>query len=142
MRTEYVKISDKAKMELVKEIRMQVFIQEQNVPYEEDWDGLDSENYLIYSSEDIAVGTMRWRETDKEIKIERVAVLKSYRNKGYGTVIMEHVLKDLKLLKTNKEIILHSQLQAIPLYKRLGFVKYGEIFYEAQIPHYAMRLLY
>lgn len=142
MRTEYVKISDKAKMELVKEIRMQVFIQEQNVPYEEDWDGLDSENYLIYSSEDIAVGTMRWRETDKEIKIERVAVLKSYRNKGYGTVIMKHALKDLKLLKTNKEIILHSQLQAIPLYKRLGFVKYGEIFYEAQIPHYAMRLLY
>ncbi len=38
MKVERVKITDQEKMAIVKEIRMQVFVVEQNVPYEEDWD--------------------------------------------------------------------------------------------------------
>ncbi len=140
MKVEHVKTTDKEKMAIVKEIRMQVFVLEQNVPYEEDWDEEESENYIAYNDQDIPVGTMRWRDLGDVIKIERVSVLKEYRNKGYGEKLMNCALDDLKLI-TTKPIILHSQLLAIPLYERLSFEKYGEIFYEAEIPHYAMKLI-
>ncbi len=140
MKVERVKITDQEKMAIVKEIRMQVFIIEQNVPYEEDWDEEESENYIIYNDQDIPVGTMRWRDLGDIIKIERVSVLKEHRGRGYGELLMRCALDDLKLI-TSKPITLHSQLLAIPLYERLGFEKYGEIFYEAEIPHYAMKLI-
>ncbi|MFA6805983.1 MAG: GNAT family N-acetyltransferase [Bacteroidales bacterium] len=142
MKIAHVKITEKEKMNAVKEIRMQVFVIEQNVPSNEDWDKEPSENYLIYNDQNLPIGTMRWREAEGKIKIERVSVLKEYRNQGYGEQLMKFVLEDIKRLNiTKKQIILHSQLLAIPLYERLGFVKYGEIFYEAEIPHYAMRLV-
>ncbi|MFA6201335.1 MAG: GNAT family N-acetyltransferase [Bacteroidales bacterium] len=129
---------DNALMEIAKYIRCEVFVKEQNVPFEEDWDEEESENYLIYE-EDKPVGTMRWRDLGEKIKLERVAVLPECRGKGIATFLLKEVMEEIKS-KTDKPITLHSQLLAIPLYERLGFKQYGELFYEAEIPHYAMKL--
>ena len=75
----------------------------------------------------------------EKIKLERVAVLEEYRNNGYGEMLVREVIKDIKAI-TTKPITLNSQLPAIPLYARIGFKQYGELFYEADIPHYAMLL--
>lgn len=130
--------NDNTLMEIAKYIRCEVFVKEQNVPFEEDWDEEESENYLIYDN-DKPVGTMRWRDIGDKIKIERVAVLSECRGKGIATLLLKEVIEEIKS-KTNKPITLNSQLLAIPLYERLGFKQYGDLFYEANIPHYAMDL--
>ena len=130
--------NDNALMEIAKYIRCEVFVKEQNVPFEEDWDEEESENYLIYDN-DKPVGTMRWRDLGEKIKIERVAVLAEFRGKGIANLWLKQVIEEIKS-QTDKPITLNSQLLAIPLYERLGFKQYGELFYEADIPHYAMNL--
>ncbi len=139
MKVVHIEFKDQNQMDKAKQIRVKVFVQEQNVPFEEDWDEEFSENYLILNDEEQAIGTMRWRDLGEKIKLERVAVLEEYRNNGYGEKLVREVIKDIKS-KTNKPITLHSQLKAIPLYERIGFKQYGELFYEADIPHYAMQL--
>ena len=138
MKVIHIENKDNALMEIAKSIRCEVFVKGQNVPFEEDWDEAESENYLIYDNEK-PVGTMRWRNLGKKIKLERVAVLAECRGKGIATVMLKEVIEKIKS-KTDKPITLHSQLLAIPLYERLGFKQYGELFYEADIPHYAMKL--
>ncbi len=139
MKIEHIDFLDIDKMEIAKQIRYKVFVIEQNVPFEEDWDEEYSENYLLYDDNGLAIGTMRWRDLGEKVKLERVSVLKEYRNRGFGEILIREVIKEIKA-KTTKPIYLHSQLKAIPLYERIGFKQYGELFYEADIPHYAMKM--
>ena len=118
------------------EIRQQVFIDELNVD-----PTLEIENeefcrfYLIFVDSKPA-GTARWRETEKGIKLERFALLPGFRNQGTGTILLKRILDDVITL--NKNIYLHSQLNALRYYERQGFVKSGDIFTEAFIQHYLM----
>lgn len=139
MKIEHIDFFNIDKMEIAKQIRYKVFVIEQNVPFEEDWDEEYSENYLLYDDNGLAIGTMRWRDLGEKVKLERVSVLKEYRNRGFGEILIREVIKEIKA-KTTKPIYLHSQLKAMPLYERIGFKQYGELFYEADIPHYAMKM--
>jgi predicted GNAT family N-acyltransferase len=139
MRVKHINAANQEEMDIAKHIRVEVFVKEQNVPFEEDWDEEESENYLIYDNNNIPVGTMRYRDLGEKIKLERVAVLKEHRNKGYGEKLVREVIGEIKQ-QTPKPITLNSQLPAIPLYERIGFQQYGDLFYEADIPHYAMKL--
>lgn len=139
MRVKHIIAANQEEMDIAKHIRVEVFVKEQNVPFEEDWDEEESENYLIYDNNNIPVGTMRYRDLGEKIKLERVAVLKEHRNKGYGEKLVREVIGEIKQ-QTPKPITLNSQLPAIPLYERIGFQQYGDLFYEADIPHYAMKL--
>lgn len=126
--------------ELAKEafnIRTEVFVKEQGVSRELEYDGSDNEakHYLLYDDEK-SVATARWRITDKGIKFERFAVLAEYRNKGLGAELVKRVLEDTLML--HKTIYLHSQIRAVRFYERNGFVKSGSSFFEAGIEHYFM----
>jgi len=120
-------------------IREEVFVQEQCVKREEEYDRFEDESthYIAFDDEK-PVATARWRETEKGVKLERFAVLKPYRRKGFGEAILQEVLKDVKPLK--KKIYLHAQLTAVPFYERNGFEKEGDVFEEANILHYRMFL--
>ena len=120
-------------------IRRRVFIEEQNVREEGEYD--DDEIKAVYFLAFIdgkAAGTARYRRTDKGIKIERVAVLKAFRGKGIGSALFETLLPELK--KSGQKIYLHSQLTSCFLYEKFGFIKEGEIFYEEEIAHVLMFL--
>jgi predicted GNAT family N-acyltransferase len=127
---------DKDLLEISNKIRTEVFVKEQNVDpvleYEHEEEG---HFYLMYLDKN-PVATARWRTTEKGIKLERFAILKEYRNKGLGSVLLTEVMKDVLNLK--QKIYLHAQLKAVPFYKRAGFVKEGGIFSEAGIEHYLM----
>ena len=129
---------DKSHAEIAFGIRTEVFVKEQGVPHELEYDGSDEEaqHYLLYNNE-IPVATARRRITEKGIKFERFAVLKYYRNKGIGGELVKRVLEDT--LKLDKPIYMHSQLSAVKFYERHGFVKQGELFTEAGIEHYLMK---
>lgn len=124
---------------LVFEIRQKVFVEEQKVSRDEEYDEYEnsSEHYLLSVNNEPA-GTARWRFTPDGIKLERFAVLPQFRNQGSGSFIVNSVLADV--LPHNKKIYLNSQVSAMNLYRKAGFVEEGELFYEAGIPHYRMVL--
>lgn len=131
------KTDEKVLFEKARVIRDKVFVQEQNVAEEEEFDEFEDESlhYLLYV-DNKAIGTARWRHIGNKVKLERFAVLKEYRGKGYGDFLVKTVLIDA--LKEGKTIYLHAQLKAIPLYERSGFKKVGDLFMECDIEHYKM----
>ncbi|MCB2219761.1 MAG: GNAT family N-acetyltransferase [Bacteroidetes bacterium] len=123
-------------MKLSNEIRTKVFIEEQDVTPEIEYEFEEEGNYYLLFVDGKPIATARWRETDQGIKLERFALLKEYRNQGLGTILLNEVLQDVK--KLNKSIYLHSQVKAINYYKRAGFKEEGEHFWEAEIEHVKM----
>lgn len=118
-------------------IRQTVFVDEQKVSSEEEYDEFEdiATHYLLMEDEK-AAATARWRQTPKGIKLERFAVLPAYRNKGAGTALIRKALEDVLPLK--RDVYLHAQVPAMNVYLRAGFEPEGELFYEAGIPHYRM----
>jgi predicted GNAT family N-acyltransferase len=116
------------------------FIKEQKVPVEEELDGLDPACiHFLGLYENTPVATARVRYIDKDTwKVERVAVIKEQRSKGFGKEIMENIENEAGKKKVSK-LILNSQKNAIDFYKSLGFESLSdEFFYEAGIPHVQM----
>ncbi|PIY08743.1 MAG: GNAT family N-acetyltransferase [Flexibacter sp. CG_4_10_14_3_um_filter_32_15] len=131
-------------------IRRIVFIEGQDVPEEDDFDGLDeiAKHILAVNENKKAVGTARFRVTEKhkdnspkKIKLERFAVLEEERGKKIGQKMVEFALEQIQKkeeFKTVEMIYLHAQLAAVSLYERCGFKKEGDIFEESGIMHYKM----
>ena len=130
-------ISDEEKANTAFAIRQRVFVDEQKVDREEEYDSHEEEaiHYLLLNEEQ-PIGTARRRFTDKGMKLERFAVLPEQRNTGAGTFLLKAVLNDI--LPADHLIYLHAQVAAMNLYKRAGFISQGDLFYEANIPHYKM----
>jgi len=128
-----------AQMDAANEIRRKVFVEEQQVSREEEYDAFEesSIHYLV-SLNDVPVGTARWRITKDGIKLERFAVLQEYRNSGAGTVILKKILEDV--IPLGKKIYLNAQITAINFYLKANFATEGDEFIEANIRHYKMVL--
>lgn len=130
-------------MEAAFAIRRVVFVEEQNVPAEDEYDEFETESqhFLAYL-DDQPVGTARWRRTSKGVKLERFAVLSSARRKGVGQALVQTVLNDVFSQQPEpiESIYLHAQLSAMPLYAGFGFVPVGPQFDECGIQHLKMVL--
>ncbi|WP_040242283.1 GNAT family N-acetyltransferase [Chromohalobacter japonicus] len=118
-------------------IRKVVFIEEQNVPQSEEWDGRDPQclHFLLHV-DDRAVGTARLLPDGH---IGRVAILEEARGQGLGLHLMEAILVAAREAG-HHTVHLDAQTYAIPFYERLGFTAYGDEFLDANIPHYHMSL--
>ncbi|MCH6268719.1 MULTISPECIES: GNAT family N-acetyltransferase [Neobacillus] len=119
-------------------VRKIVFVDEQNVPFEEEIDQFenDATHFVLYH-EGSPVGAGRFRNVEGYGKVERICVLKEARNIGAGKAIMETIEshareKDFRKLKLN------AQTQAIPFYEKLGYEVVSEEFMDAGIPHKTM----
>ena len=118
------------------DIRRKVFVEEQKVSEREEYDEFEtSSNHLIAYINKEAVGTCRYRNTDKGIKLERFAVLKSARGLGIGEALVQSCLNQIDL---NQYVYLHAQIQVVDFYAKYGFVQEGPLFVEADIDHYKM----
>ena len=123
-------------LEVAFEIRRKVYIEEQNVPEEEEYEFEDEcVHFLIYHKKQ-ALGTARHRITKKGVKLERFALLKEARGKGLGRDLLRFVLTDARAY--GKPIYLHAQAAVVNFYKQQGFVISGPKFMEAGIEHYPM----
>lgn len=133
------KVKTKSELESIFNIRNQVFVIEQNVDAEEEYDEDDQKcTHFIAYYNGVACGTARWRFKDKGIiKLERFAVLKDYRSLGVGAALVKAVLQDLPFAT---KVMLHAQLHAVPFYEKMGFKSYGPQFEEAGIQHFAMNI--
>ena len=123
---------------LLRSVRESVFMREQGVSAELEWDGLDNacHHALVLSSKGDAIGCGR---ITADGHIGRVAVLPEWRNKRIGTAILE-MLVDYGRSQHYEHVELNAQVHAIHLYKKFGFEINGEEFMDANIPHRKMKL--
>jgi predicted GNAT family N-acyltransferase len=122
------------------EVRRRVFVEEQGVPENEEYDDCDSEALHIVAKEgDRVIGTARVQFlADNHAKIERMAVLIPFRRKGIGTEIMNLLDEELKNRQV-KQAVLHAQCTVAGFYESCGFEKYGPTFLEVGIEHIKMQ---
>lgn len=135
------RITLESDLEKAFQIRKEVFVKEQGVPLEDEFDEFDTldgqcEHILVYYQEK-AVGTGRLRVVDGLGKLERICILEPYRKFGLGKVIiqtLEEIAKDKEL----DRVKLHGQTQAEGFYKKLGYQTSSNVFIEDSIPHILM----
>jgi len=118
------------------QIRVEVFVQEQNVPAEEERDEFDETAlHFLARNNGKPAGTARVLQKPGGIaKITRVAVKKSARGLGIGAALMRHIEANV----TAQQYILDAQTQAQKFYESLGYNAIGEEFMEAGLPHVHM----
>jgi len=119
-------------------IRKQVFIIEQNIPEEEEWDDQDmiSDHFVVYD-QDQPIATARLLQNNS---VGRVAVLKTYRGQGIGRMIMLEIIRQAHQ-QDRKFLQLSSQVHAISFYEKIGFSIQGDAYDECGIPHIKMQLV-
>lgn len=119
------------------DIRKKVFVEEQGVDPNLEYDQEENAVHFLLLEDNLPIACARYRYTNKGIKFERFAVLKSKRGLNYGSLILTFMLNSLK---TSKEIIyLHAQIQVVSFYEKYGFRAIGSSFFEAGIEHLEMK---
>lgn len=119
-------------------IRTKVFVEEQG--FKEEFDTIDKiAEHLILFVDDNPIGTCRYYKKDDSYYFGRLAILKEYRNKNYGGLLLKEAINNLKKENAHK-VILNSQLSAKDFYIKHGFLQEGEVFYEEGCPHIKMYL--
>ncbi|MBN4080539.1 GNAT family N-acetyltransferase [Beggiatoa alba] len=126
----------KTHQQQLSEVRRAVFINEQNVPEDLEWDGFDetAQHVIALNQENKAIGTGRLK---KDGHIGRMALLKEYRLQGIGTAILSALL-ELAKQQNLKKVYLHAQITALSFYEKQGFVCSSDEFMDAGIPHRSM----
>ena len=121
-------------------IREKVFIEEQKVTSQLEWDGMDEEaiHFLAFKNEK-AIGCARAFVIENYMQLGRMAVLKEYRGEGVGTALIEKAITTAKLNQLSA-IYISAQCQAIDFYKKFGFEITSDIYLDAEIPHRDMKL--
>jgi len=123
-------------------IRETVFVREQGVPLELEWDGLDPKcrHVLAWNDQGEPIGTARLCPNGNQSKIGRMAVLKAHRGRGVGRALLNALL-DHARAQGVAQLFLSAQTTAVEFYERAGFQAGGAIFEEAGIPHRSMTLV-
>lgn len=123
-------------LETCRELRRQVFIEEQGVPEAEEWDGRDKDAiHLLASRDGRPMGTARILLLGSTAKIGRVCVLPEARGTGLGVALLRAAMDVLRGCPGVTHATLGAQVQVIGFYERLGFQAHGDIYDDAGIPH-------
>lgn len=132
------KIEDPKLESIAFAIRRQVFVEEQNVSQErESMDDAEAIHYLA-TVNGLPAGAARYRIMEKGAKIERIAVLNSYRGKKVGEAILKKIVVDLR---QEEKIYLYAQVNASQFYIKNGFKQTNNYFLDAGIEHVEMDLV-
>jgi YbgC/YbaW family acyl-CoA thioester hydrolase len=121
-------------------IRTEVFVREQRIPAELEWDEADATSLhaVAYNRLGQAVATGRLLPpSEGEAKVGRMAVHQVLRGRGVGEQVLR-TLAEAAAARGDRVLKLHAQRTAKDFYARLGFAPEGEPFEEAGIPHLTM----
>ena len=124
----------------LKNIREQVFIQEQKVTPELEWDGMDEKamHFLVFKDNE-AIGCARALVIKNYMQLGRMAVLKKYRGIGVGSALLEKAIVTAKLNQLSS-IHISAQCNALDFYVKFGFEVMSDIYLDAEILHRDMTL--
>src|SRR5438477_321255 len=119
-------------------VRIAVFVEEQQIPREEELDDLDaSAVHCVGYDDGVPVAAGRLVAADGYGKIGRMAVLPTHRGHGIGRAVLDKLEREaasrgLPMVK------LSAQLSAAGFYDRAGYERVGDVYDEVGIPHIAM----
>ncbi|WP_179946578.1 MULTISPECIES: GNAT family N-acetyltransferase [Listeria] len=123
------------------QIRFDVFVTEQHVDPELEWDEFDNDPstimFIDYDDDGTPLATGRLRLLPNYGKVERICAQKKARGKGSGRRIMETIEQEAKQQGASK-LKLGGQVTAIPFYEKLGYTVCSDIFMDAGIEHKEM----
>jgi predicted GNAT family N-acyltransferase len=121
-------------------IRTRVFVEEQRIPKELEWDEADvtALHAVAYNRLDQAIATGRLLQPAPGVaRIGRMAVHQVLRGSGIGRQVLQALLEAARD-RGDREALLHAQCSAEAFYREAGFSARGEIFHEAGIAHIEM----
>ena len=127
---------------LASPLRTEVFVNEQEIPPELEWDELDATalHAVVVNKLGQAVATGRLLQPQPQVaQIGRMAVSKPLRGGHLGQMVVESFI-EMARKRGDKTVILHAQCSAEGFYRRLGFKAHGDIFDDAGIDHIEMTL--
>lgn len=122
------------------DIRREVYIEEQGISKEDEFDSFDEQalHLMIYVDEAPAATGRIWH--DKEgFRIGRLAVRKQLRGQKLGDLALRLLI--YKAFNSGADsVTVSAQTYIMPLYRKFGFKEYGEEYIEAGLPHMAMKV--
>ena len=135
-----VKTASSALLEQALQLRKKVFVEEQHVPEEAEFDWLDeTAEHLVAVEGGVVVGTCRLVIDRTQMVLQRVAVDPAQRGRGIGSMLVAEAAERARSAGVDR-IDMHAQLHAIGIYESAGFVAQGDPFDEDGIDHIAMTL--
>lgn len=131
-----VRVAAKEELEWAFAIRRDVFVVEQGIAEELEFDQRDAEcTHFLAFDRGAAVATARLRErTTRVHKVERVAVRATARGRGIGALLMDAIERHAGAVGVER-LVLSAQESAIAFYARRGYLCEGDAFVEAGIRH-------
>lgn len=125
--------------ELLRQVREPVFVEEQGVPLEMEWDDDDIMAFHLVALDGLQqpIGTARLLGNGQ---IGRMAVLSEWRKQGIGAALLARLLQQAEITGQPK-LFLHAQTEAEGFYAKAGFTAVGRVFHEADIPHRKMVMM-
>jgi predicted GNAT family N-acyltransferase len=135
----YTVVESDRDLEEAFQVREEVFVEQQGIPGSIVFDNLDGEAmHILVRIGEQATGTARIRFLGaRQAKLERMAVLKTFRNMGIGKGIVSFMIDNLRSKKVEK-VVLHAQRGVVDFYRKCGFEQEGSPFWEAGIEHVKM----
>ncbi|WP_129691342.1 GNAT family N-acetyltransferase [Gottfriedia acidiceleris] len=135
------KVINEEELKIAFAIRKEIFVKEQGVPLEDEFDQYDKLNgdcvHILVHYNEQPVGTGRIRFIDGVGKLERICILESFRKFGLGKTIIK-ALEEIAEEQGASQVKLHGQTHAEGFYKRLGYRTSSDIFIEDGISHILM----
>ncbi|MEV8093996.1 GNAT family N-acetyltransferase [Kitasatospora sp. NPDC085879] len=144
-----IRIADgEADLALVRSVRREVFVEEQNVPEELEYDELDatSVHVLAVAPDGSGLGTgrlihgadaLKLTGVEGRVLLGRLAVRKPARGTGLGAELVR-AIEQAGRARGARELELHAQVHALGFYERLGYTAEGPVYEDAGIPHRTM----
>lgn len=123
-----------------REIREMVFMKEQG--FQNEFDEIDSTatHIVLFDENEKPIATCRVfaNPITKEYTLGRLAVIKEYRGKNFGSAIV-HEAERYVQKKGGTAIVLHAQCRVADFYRKLGFTEFGDIEIDEGCPHVWMK---
>jgi predicted GNAT family N-acyltransferase len=141
---------DPADRELCFAVRKEVFVREQGVPEDLEYDAYDAVAVHVLAVRDdgvpLGAGRLLYGEAaaqkvggDPSVgSLGRLAVTREARGLGLGVALVR-AIEEAARARGLTAVDLHAQTHALGFYERLGYAAYGQEYLEAGIPHRAMR---
>lgn len=120
-------------------LRREVFIIEQKVPPEEEFDADDlTASHVVALMRGDVCGALRVIESENYMKIGRVVTGMPWRGMGVASALLRHAMEEHRERRDGR-FHLAAQSDKMGLYQRFGFKAYGDEFLDVGIPHYNMK---